>query len=63
MSMAEKRAIKAALSANHGWDAWPIFMTMWQAMALLSLIFSLPFWQGKISFGHVGNCPYLCRAF
>lgn len=61
MSMAEKRAHRAALSANHEYEAWPLFMTMWQSIGLLSLIFSLTFWQGEIFFGHVENCPYLCR--
>lgn len=32
MSMAKKRANKAALSANHGLEAWPHFMTIWQAV-------------------------------
>ena len=61
MSMAEKRAIKAALYANNDLEEWPLFMTMWQTMEVMSLEFNMPFWQGEISFGRVGKCPYLCR--
>lgn len=61
--MAEKRALEAALSANHGLEDSHIFMTMWQSIWLMSLDFSMPFWQGENSFGHVGNCPYLCSVF
>lgn len=63
MSMAEKRACKAALSANHGYEASSIFMTMWQSMGLMSLIFRMTFWQDEFLLAMSGNVRTFAASF